>query len=211
MADGDFEAGTRGEPLGDAKAGVSAELERWIQAGLLACWPSANNAPAGAVLDSTEEGIGRMTRGDGGKLRHAGQRLLNGLRKHPDPDGLVERTRRRLPSPTVESDRRHPTYPHRPSGTDPGERRPGGSGPRPVPGAVAGGGRGGCGHRRHRVADRSVTRRWPTSSARRRRPASPPTACRCCAASRPCAGFPSSTIRPGGWPPPPSATSSTTA
>ena len=105
-----------------------AELERWIQAGLLACWPSANNAPAGAVLDSTEEGIGRMTRGDGGKLRHAGQRLLNGLRKHPDPDGLVERTRRRLPSPTVESDRRHPTYPHRPSGTDPGQRRPGGSG-----------------------------------------------------------------------------------
>ena len=106
-----------------------AELERWIQAGLLACWPAANNALAGEVLDRIEEGIGRMTHGDGGKLRHAGQRLLNGLRKHPDPDGLVERTRRLLPSPTVESDRRHPTYPHRPSGTNPGQRRPGGSGP----------------------------------------------------------------------------------
>ena len=80
------------------------------------------------MLDSAEDGIGRMTHGDGGKLRHAGQRLLNGLRKHPDPDGLVERTRRLLPSPTVESDRRHPTYPHRPSGTHPGDRRPGGSG-----------------------------------------------------------------------------------
>ncbi len=104
-----------------------AGLERWIQAGLLACWPSPDNAPAGEVLDSTEDGIRRMTHGDGGKLRLAGQRLLNGLRKHPDPDGLVERTRGLLPSATVESDRRHPTYPHRPSRAWLAERRPGGS------------------------------------------------------------------------------------
>ena len=94
-----------------------AGLERWIQAGLLACWPSPDNAPAGEVLDSNEDGIRRMTHGDGGKLRRAGQRLLNGLRKHPDPDGLVEQTRGLLPSATVESDRRHLTYPHRPSRT----------------------------------------------------------------------------------------------
>lgn len=106
-----------------------AGLERWIQAGLLACWPSPDNPPAGEVLDSTEDGIRRMTHGDGGKLRLAGQRLFNGLQEHPDPDGLVERTRGLLPNATVESDRRHPTYPHRPNRTKLAERQPGGSGP----------------------------------------------------------------------------------
>ena len=95
-----------------------AELERWIQAGLLACWPSANNAPAGAVLDSTEEGIGRMTRGDGGKLRHAGQRGATGCGSTPTrtawssgPDGgcRVLRSRATAGIRRTRTDRAGPT------------------------------------------------------------------------------------------------------
>ena len=41
-------------------------------------------------------------------LWQAGGRLMNALEQHPDPEPLVEAVRKRLPSPTVESDRRYP-------------------------------------------------------------------------------------------------------
>ena len=82
------------------------QIQRWIQAGLLACWPEDNNAPAADVLRNTRRDIGAMTLS--GTLPAAGQRLLNCLATHPDPIGLVEETRQRLPSSTVEAERRHP-------------------------------------------------------------------------------------------------------
>lgn len=89
-----------------------AGLERWIQAGLLACWPDDDDAPARAVVEHTLAGIAAMTQGSGGKLPEAGARLINGLEQHPDPLELVERTRRLFPSATIRTDRDHPTYPH---------------------------------------------------------------------------------------------------
>ena len=90
-----------------------AKLERWIQAGLIACWPQGDDTPAMTVIDRTLEGIGAMSRGSGGKLQEAAARLINGLEQHEDPEELVERTRARFPSATIETDRFHPTYPHR--------------------------------------------------------------------------------------------------
>ena len=52
-----------------------------------------------------------MSRGSGGKLQEAAARLLNGLEQHEDPEKLVERTRARFPSATIETDRFHLTYP----------------------------------------------------------------------------------------------------
>ena len=82
------------------------DIQRWIQAGLLACWPKDDDAPAADVLRNTRRHIGAMALT--GTLPAGGQRLLNCLNTHPDPIGLVEETRRRLPSPTVEAERRHP-------------------------------------------------------------------------------------------------------
>ena len=89
-----------------------AQLERWIQAGMMACWPRDDDAPTMTIIDRTLKGIGAMSRGTGGKLQDAAARLVNGLEQHADPEGLVQRTRARLPSATIETDRFHPTYPH---------------------------------------------------------------------------------------------------
>ena len=50
-------------------------------------------------LPETRKGteITRITRGAGGKLLRAAGRLINGLRRHPDPIALVKRTRSHLP------------------------------------------------------------------------------------------------------------------
>ena len=82
------------------------DIQRWTQAGLLACWPEDDDAPAGDVLRNTRRHVRAMALS--GTFPAAGQRLLNLLDTHPDPIGLVEETRRRLPSPTVEAERRHP-------------------------------------------------------------------------------------------------------
>ncbi len=82
------------------------DIQRWAQAGLLACWPGDDGAPATDILRNTRRHIGAMALS--GTLPAAGQRLLNCLDTHPDPIGLVEETRTRLPSPTVEAERRHP-------------------------------------------------------------------------------------------------------
>ena len=95
-------------------------LERWIQAGMLACWPRDNEASARQVIQATRAGIEAMSRGTGGKLVSAAERLLNGIEQHRDPVALVERTRATFPSATVESDRRHPTYPQREASMDRG-------------------------------------------------------------------------------------------
>ena len=87
----------------------AAELERWLQAGLMACWPSRDDAPAVEVVNKTIGEVGRMASGTGGRLRNAGVRLVETLRDHPDREGLVERTRALLPSAPIESDREHPT------------------------------------------------------------------------------------------------------
>ena len=88
-----------------------AELERWIQAGLIACWPADDDIPAMTIIDRTREGIGAMSRGSGGKLQEAAARLINGLEQHEDPEKLVERIRAGFPSATIETDRFHPTRP----------------------------------------------------------------------------------------------------
>jgi len=82
------------------------DIQRWTQAGLLACWPEDDDAPAGDVLRNTRRHIGAMALS--GTLPAAGRRLLNCLDTHPDPIGLVKETRRRLPSATVTAERRHP-------------------------------------------------------------------------------------------------------
>ena len=86
----------------------SEALERWVQAGLLACWPPRDDASASNVLRNTRRRIAAMVRA--GTLPAAGQRLLNGLLTHPDPLGLVEHTRDHLPSAAVEAERLHPRH-----------------------------------------------------------------------------------------------------
>ena len=83
----------------------------WIQAGLIASWPARDDASAEQVIRATIENVGNLVRA-GGPLPNAGARLLNELESHPDPVDLVERTRRRFPSPTITTDRAHPSYPH---------------------------------------------------------------------------------------------------
>ena len=90
------------------------ELERWLQAGLMACWPAKDNAPNDEVVRHAINDVERMTSGSGGQLPGAGKLLVEGLRQHTDPEGLVDRTRQMLPSATIRSDREHPTYPHPP-------------------------------------------------------------------------------------------------
>ena len=106
------------------------ELERLVQAGLLASWPTDDTLDAKSIAMLARDRIHRMRSGSGGKLKQCAERLINGLDKHPDPIGLVERTRAtQLPSPTVEAERRHPSYPVRGAGLPVGGN-PGGSGNR---------------------------------------------------------------------------------
>ena len=105
-----------------------AGLEKWLQAGLIACWPRNYDASPREVINKTIDEVERMAQGSGGKLRRSAQRLANGLRNHPSPERLVEQTRERFPSPTITSDRKHPTYPQAP---EPAEA------PKPAAGAAA--------------------------------------------------------------------------
>ena len=89
-------------------------LKRLVAAGLIACWPDKDDAPTEAVLQAAITGLGRMIEGTGGRLRTAGALVVQQLQEHPDPERLVEETRRQLPSPTITSDREHPNYPVRP-------------------------------------------------------------------------------------------------
>ena len=84
------------------------DLERWIQAGLLACWPAWDHSPARKVIRSTLAEMKAMLTARSCKLPTAGARLVNGLENHPDPVGLVEQTRRLLPSMTISCERAHP-------------------------------------------------------------------------------------------------------
>ena len=88
-----------------------AARERWIQAGMIASWPVRDEASAVQVIRATVQHIGTLVR-TGGPLPNASARLLNELENHPNPVDLVERTRRRFPSPTITTDRSHPSYPH---------------------------------------------------------------------------------------------------
>ena len=88
-----------------------AGRERWIQAGMIASWPARDDADANAVLDATMENIGAIVR-RGGVLPNATARLINEIENHPNPVELVERTRRAFPSPTIATDRAHPSYAH---------------------------------------------------------------------------------------------------
>ena len=85
-------------------------VEKWLQAGMIACWPASDNARATEVVKETLSRIDRMRSGSGGKLVNAAGRLINELRAHADPLGLVEQTRKLLPSATIDSERAHPTY-----------------------------------------------------------------------------------------------------
>ena len=38
--------------------------------------------------------------------------LEEGLKAHPDRSTLIEEARRHLPTPTIETNRQHPSYPH---------------------------------------------------------------------------------------------------
>jgi hypothetical protein len=83
----------------------------WIQAGMIASWPARDDASAEQIIRATIENVGNLVRA-GGPLPNASARLLNELENHPNPVDLVERTRRRFPSPTIATDRAHPSYPH---------------------------------------------------------------------------------------------------
>ena len=87
-----------------------ADVQKWLQAGMIACWPATDDAPASQVINETLARIDLMRSGSTGKLVEAAERLINELRGHPDPLGMVEATRKLLPSATVDSERRHPEY-----------------------------------------------------------------------------------------------------
>lgn len=53
-----------------------------------------------------------MAAGDEGTLRDTAGQVDNGLTYHHNPEGLVESTRQRLPSATVETNRLHPSHPN---------------------------------------------------------------------------------------------------
>ena len=89
----------------------AAARERWIQAGMIASWPARDESSAEQVIRATIKNVGNLVR-TGGPLPNASARLLNELENHANPVGLVERTRRRFPSPTITTDRTHPSYPH---------------------------------------------------------------------------------------------------
>ena len=89
---------------------TTAAVERWIQAGMLASWPARDDASAEQVIRATVKNIGTLV-STGGPLPTASARLLNELENHPNPVDLVDRTRRRFPSPTITTDRTHPSYP----------------------------------------------------------------------------------------------------
>ena len=89
----------------------TAARERWIQAGMIASWPVRDDASAEQVIRATVKNIGNLVK-TGGPLPTASARLLNELENHANPVDLVERTRRRFPSPTITTDRAHPSYPH---------------------------------------------------------------------------------------------------
>ena len=78
---------------------------------MIASWPVRDEASAEQVIRATVQHIGTLVR-TGGPLPNASARLLNELENHPNPVDLVERTRRRFPSPTITTDRAHPSYPH---------------------------------------------------------------------------------------------------
>ena len=92
------------------------DLERWIQAGLLACWPADDHAPARAIIRSALTEMKAMLTARSCTLPTAGARLINGLEHHPDPTGLVDQTRKLLPSKTISCERAHPAC----SPADPG-------------------------------------------------------------------------------------------
>ena len=89
----------------------AAARERWIQARMIASWPARDESSAEQVIRATIKNVGNLVR-TGGPLPNASARLLNELENHANPVGLVERTRRRFPSPTITTDRTHPSYPH---------------------------------------------------------------------------------------------------
>ena len=90
-------------------------LERWLTAGLIACWPLEDNPPGQTVVDKTIKDVERMTRGTGGRLARAGKLLSERLKTYPDAERLAARVRQLLPSPTISTDRKHPSYPQRPT------------------------------------------------------------------------------------------------
>ena len=96
------------------------DLERWIQAGLLACWPAWDHSPARKIIRSTLAEMSAMLNTRDCKLPTAGARLVNGLENHPDPIGLIDETRRLLPSKTISCERAHPAC----SPADPWTARP---------------------------------------------------------------------------------------
>jgi hypothetical protein len=51
-----------------------------------------------------------MAGGTGGKLKDSAERLVNGIDKHPDPERLVEETRTRFPSRTIDTGRYYQHY-----------------------------------------------------------------------------------------------------
>ena len=95
--------------------GRKGELELWTHAGLIACWPKNDDAPAMEVLRKTIGDLKKFTQKPGAPLRGSSRRLIRALERHPNPIGLIEETRKHLPSPTITRDRQHPTFPERPS------------------------------------------------------------------------------------------------
>ena len=88
------------------------KLEKWLQAGLMACWPTDESTPSERIVADAITELTYMTEG---RLPGAGSRLVDGLRTHRSPAQLVEDVKRQLPSSTISTDRTHPSSPQRPS------------------------------------------------------------------------------------------------
>ena len=85
-------------------------FEKWLKAGIMACWPRDDNTPNQKIVEDAIMALEFMTEG---RLPGAGKRLKEGLEKHERPNELVEAVRAVLPSPTISTDREHPSFPKR--------------------------------------------------------------------------------------------------
>ena len=79
----------------------SGELDRLVEAGLIACWPDDDHADPAAVIETTVSEITRMSEGIHGRLKNTAERLLDRLTTLEDPNRLVDRVRHHavLPAP----------------------------------------------------------------------------------------------------------------
>ena len=91
-------------------------LERLVKAALIACWPADDATPTDRIISKTQDDISRMIgvgTQSGGTLETTGDRILAALQRTKGLNKLVDQIREMMPTPTVRTDREHPSYARR--------------------------------------------------------------------------------------------------